>query len=160
MIILNALSSVARSGRQKLVITNRWVIDKAIAKACLPCTQTEVDDDKTTTPTSQTDTIRTGTTMIDSCLIISRSYPASNTFATKWVNTNWLCSWKQIRVRMSLMPEKNESYLKRQRCPWPKSSVPGEVGLWDTLMHILNFSPILFTHDKKLSGYKELFQHH
>jgi spore photoproduct lyase len=78
------------------------------------------------------------------------------TFATKWVNTKLLdyVPENKIRVRMSLMPEKMRA-IKNGTSPIIKSSVPEKLFQAGYSTHI-NFSPIIY-HDKKLSGYKELF---
>jgi spore photoproduct lyase len=78
------------------------------------------------------------------------------TFATKWVNTKLLdyVPENKIRVRMSLMPEKMRAILENGTSPIIKrvQFLEFQAG-YST--HI-NFSPIIY-HDKKLSGYKELF---
>jgi hypothetical protein len=77
------------------------------------------------------------------------------TFATKWVNTKLdYVPENKIRVRMSLMPEKMRAILENGTSPIIK-----EFSSWRSFSKILyahQFQSIIY-HDKKLSGYKELF---
>jgi hypothetical protein len=63
----------------------------------------------------------------------------------------------KIRVRMSLMPEKMRAILeKRYQSYNKKSSVPGEA-FPSRILYAHQFQSNLPRNDKKLSGYKELF---
>jgi spore photoproduct lyase len=79
------------------------------------------------------------------------------TFATKWVNTKLLdyVPENKIRVRMSLMPEKMRAILENGTSPIIKKfsswrSFPSRI------LYAHQFQSNYF-YDKKLSGYKELF---
>jgi spore photoproduct lyase len=61
----------------------------------------------------------------------------------------------KIRVRMSLMPEKMRAILENGTSPNKRVQFLEKLFQAGYSTHI-NFSPIIY-HDKKLSGYKELF---
>jgi hypothetical protein len=76
------------------------------------------------------------------------------TFATKWVNkTAGLCSWKQVS---ELDAWENESYTWKRYQSYNKRVQFLEKLFQAGYSTHINFSPIIY-HDKKLSGYKELF---
>jgi spore photoproduct lyase len=157
---------VARFGRQKLYVnTNTDELlaecDKAIQDLLFPRVPNQVDDKYYYVDISCDTDINLHWNDYDWIYVFDyfKKHPKlAATFATKWVNTKLLdyVPEKKIRVRMSLMPEKMRAILENGTSPIIKRVQFLEKLFQAGYSTHINFSPIIY-HEKKLSGYKELF---